>query len=397
MLGFAKIAGGAPSSAGSMTSHLMNQTLSPEQAKLAAYYGRGMVQDNLMLAVARAIAADELSWAEGIEIVVEREMHAIPEPSAEEQLKYMVWDSDHWIYTRDLDREREEKSVEIEGRVAYRLDVLSERLAEGLHAPLAVVRQDIHPKVLTGLGIEADGLLSKDEINALLAGRRADGELVAGKHYAQERQLPVDPRTGEVRYSTPIGSYDFCPTPDKTVSVAWGFADPVEQAMIYTAHIEAAREAVGYIAGEVGQVRLGKAGADGTEAGHVAWLEFTHHTSRRVTFKDGDINRDAGPGDPDLHTHFLIPNAVFSAESDRVGSLDTAAIGGFIFEADAFYHARLGQKLRDAGFEVELDRPGRLVCRSSRMMSGRYFRSARTPAKRWPASWPRMKDWAGMR
>jgi hypothetical protein len=138
------------------------------------------------------------------------------------------------------------------------------------------------------------------------------------------------------------------------VSVAWAFAGPVEQAMIYNAHIEAAREAVGYIASEVGKIRLGNGGKDGAEDGHVAWLEFTHHTSRRVQIKDGDITRDAGPGDPDLHTHFLIPNAVFG-ESGKVGSLDTAALGGFIFEADAFYHARLGQKLRDAGFEVELD------------------------------------------
>ena len=43
-------------------------------------------------------------------------------------------------------------------------------------------------------------------------------------------------------------------------------------------------------------------------------------------------------------------------DNGKVGSLDTAAIGGFIFEADAFYQARLGQKLRDAGFAVELDR-----------------------------------------
>jgi hypothetical protein len=35
--------------------------------------------------------------------------------------------------------------------------------------------------------------------------------------------------------------------------------------------------------------------------------------------------------------------------------LDTAAIGGFIFEADAFYQPRLAQNLRDTGFVAELD------------------------------------------
>jgi hypothetical protein len=170
----------------------------------------------------------------------------------------------------------------------------------------------------------------------------------------------VDPKTGEQRYSGPIGSYDFCPTPDKSVSVAWAFALPTERARILHAHHEAAREAMAYIAAEVGKARLGKAGQDGAEPGHVAWLEFTHHTARRtaVTVQDGEVRIDpdrSSPGDPDLHTHFLIPNAVF-CESGRVGSLDTAAIGGFIFEADAVYQALLGQKLRDAGFAVDLDR-----------------------------------------
>ncbi|MBS0642369.1 MAG: relaxase domain-containing protein, partial [Proteobacteria bacterium] len=242
-----------------------------------------------------------------------------------------------------------------EARIGKRLAELASRVREGLtDAPLAVIRPDTDPAVLTALAIEADGLLGRDEINALLAGRRADGERIAGKHYAPERRLPTDPRTGEERLSIPIGSYDFCPTPDKSVSVAWSFAEPVEQAMIYNAHIEAAREAVAYIASEVGQIRLGDGGEDGRVLGNVTWLEFTHHTSRRVQIKDGDISRDLGPGDPNLHTHFLMPNVVIGADG-KVGSLDTAAIGGFIFEADAFYHARLSQKLRDAGFHVELD------------------------------------------
>ena len=134
----------------------------------------------------------------------------------------------------------------------------------------------------------------------------------------------------------------------------------LRQAKIFHAHIEAAREAVATIAWYVGQARIGRNGEDGTEPGHVAWLEFTHHTARRVmvSIRDGEVaelkRENTAPGDPDLHTHFLIPNAVF-CESGRVGSLDTAAISGMIFKADAEYHARLAQKLRDAGFDIALD------------------------------------------
>lgn len=332
MIGFASIAGGAPSSTGGMTDHLLTNTLGPEGAKLAAYYGRGMVQDQAMLSLAEGVAAGNIAYSDALSVLMER---------------YVREGGDIGL----LDAAEE--------RIGKRLGDLAFRIQEGLQdAPLAVLRPDMHPMVAQGLGIDPEGLLSRDEINALLAGRRADGSPIEGKHYAKERHS-IDPKTGEQCISTPIGSYDFCPSPHKSVSVAWAFAEPVEQAQIANAVLESSRDAMRYIAQEVGKARIGKGGQDGTMDGHVAWLEFMHHTSRRVqiTMKDGEaaITKDAGfAGDPELHIHNLIPNAVF-CEEGRVGSLDTAAIRGFIFEADAYFHARLAQRLRDAGFEVELD------------------------------------------
>jgi hypothetical protein len=86
----------------------------------------------------------------------------------------------------------------------------------------------MHPLVARGLGIDSAGMLDKAEINALISGNRADGERVEGKHYAKARRLPVDPKDGEIRHSTPIGSYDFSTNADKSVSVAYAFAGPVE-------------------------------------------------------------------------------------------------------------------------------------------------------------------------
>ena len=45
MIGFAQIAGGAPSSTGALTDHLLNSTVGQEQARLAAYYSRGAAKD----------------------------------------------------------------------------------------------------------------------------------------------------------------------------------------------------------------------------------------------------------------------------------------------------------------------------------------------------------------
>ncbi|MFL5252958.1 MAG: MobF family relaxase [Rhodopila sp.] len=332
MIGFATIAGGAPSSATGMTDHLLTNTVPQEEARLAAYYRRGMMQDTLIEGLAEQVAAGDLAYSEALSELMAR----------------YIREGGHV----DLTNAAEE-------RLGKRLADVAFRIQEGLQdAPLAVVRPDIHPMVAAGLGIDPEGMLNREEINALLAGRRADGKPVEGKHYAQERKLPVDPRTGEERYSTPIGSYDFCPTPDKSVSIAWAFSEGAERAAIYNAHIEAAREAVAYIAAQVGVVRVGQGGRDGSIPGYVAWLEFTHHTSRKTQFtvEDGkikELDAASAPADPDLHTHFLIPNAVFA--DGKVGSLDTAAIGGFIFEADAYYQARLSRKLRDAGFATELD------------------------------------------
>ena len=227
------------------------------------------------------------------------------------------------------------------------------------NAPIAVVRPDLHPMVALGLGIDPSRRLTGDQVEALLAGRRSDGELIEGKNYAKARRLPVDPKTGEERYSGPIGSYDFSTSADKSVSVAWAFANPAEQARIYNAHVQASRDAVGYMAERVGQARMGDGGKDGAEPGHVAWLEFTHHTARRTQFavENGAIvvrTDNGAPGDPDLHTHHLMPNAVFT-DSGRVGSLDTAAVPGFLFEAGAVYQMRLAQYLNDEGFEIALD------------------------------------------
>jgi hypothetical protein len=333
MIGFAKIVGGEPASVGGMTAHLCNNTLGRGGlADIAAYYERG-AGEPLIVTLARDVAAGDMPYSDALDALVH-----------------------NWIRIGgDLDH-----LPAAEDRLGNRLATLVARFDEGLDvAHLAVVRPDAHPSALVGLGIESDGVLSTDEINALLAGRRADGSAIEGKTYATERALPVDPKDGVRRWSTPIGSYDFCPTPDKTVSVAWAFATQAEQAIIYNAHLEAAREAVAYIAAEVGVARVGKGGQEGQEKGHVIWLEFTHHTARRVVTRAREaggieIIDEGSGGDPDLHTHFLIPNAVF-CDSGRVGSLDTAAIRGFIFEADAFYHARLAQKLRDASFEVVLD------------------------------------------
>lgn len=215
-------------------------------------------------------------------------------------------------------------------RLDAAVDRLTRQLADAIErGPIvaATPRPDMHPLVARGLGIERGQPVSQDELTGLLAGRQASGAPIEGKRYHP---------------SSPIGAYDFAVTAPKSTSIAWAFAPPIERAMIATAHTEAAREGVARLVREVGQARYGRGGQGGMEPGHVGWIEFQHHTARPT--------RDA-PGDPDVHTHFAVPNAVFT-ESGRVGSLHTQRVKSAIFVGDARYTARLGENLRAQGFDA---------------------------------------------
>lgn len=225
----------------------------------------------------------------------------------------------------------------------------------------ARVRRDMHPLAAQGLGLNPELPVGMDEINALLSGRRADGEKIEGKTYSEYREY-VDPKTGETKTKVPIGSVDFCLTPDKSVSVAWAFATPAEQAAIYQAHSDAANATMAYVEMHMAKAGRGKGGADGYDQGHLAWIEFDHYTARPtldiVTQVDGQNSTERViidvPGDPDLHRHYTVMNAVF-CENGRVGSLDLDRLEGFVKRAGALYQALLAQNLRNMGADVVLD------------------------------------------
>src|SRR4051812_8263980 len=93
----------------------------------------------------------------------------------------------------------------------------------------AMMRQDMHPLVAKGLGVDPTHPVGISEINALLAGRRADGEKIDGKVYSEAREY-VDPKTGLNKKKVPIGSGGFFLPPDKPGAVAWAVWGPAEAA-----------------------------------------------------------------------------------------------------------------------------------------------------------------------
>ena len=129
MIGFAKIAGGAPSSTGALT-NLLNNTVNQEQARLAAYYGRGMVRDEGLIVLARQVADGDLKFSEAVTQAVSEYIQAGGDVDL-------------------LDA--------AEDRLTNQLSDLTFRISEGLEdAPIAVLRPGLHPLAADGLGIERD-------------------------------------------------------------------------------------------------------------------------------------------------------------------------------------------------------------------------------------------------
>ncbi|MGE4043398.1 MAG: MobF family relaxase [Acetobacteraceae bacterium] len=320
-----------------MSGHLLSQTLPAAVADIARYYSRG-----------GGPVSDE-----------DREI---------EQLAHEILDGDLTFEDAVADLMLSDMERGGDGGIERR-DYLSDRLSEAalridlgeLDASVAQLRPDLHPAVAQGLGIDPTKGLRIDQLNALLGGRRADGEKIEGKRYASAHTY-TDARTGEVKERIPLGSVDFTLTPDKSVSLAWAFGQPAEQAAIYTAHRDAAHEAMLYITERVGVARTGASASEGYEPGHVGWVAFDHYTARPTLWMARDENGERiteavsvkVAGDPDLHTHFTVFNAVFT-DSGRVGALTIDKLDGLVKEAGAYYQAHLATRLRALGADVMLD------------------------------------------
>jgi conjugative relaxase-like TrwC/TraI family protein len=137
------------------------------------------------------------------------------------------------------------------------------------------------------------------------------------------------PTSGERLTSRPVGAarvtgFDLTFSAPKSVSVLWGLSDePVARAVRRT-HDGAVVEALGYLERNATMARRGANGVRRIGAGGLAAAAFRHRTSRA--------------GDPQLHTHVLVANAV-CGEDGRWSAPDArllyfhARTGGFVYQA----------------------------------------------------------------
>ena len=120
----------------------------------------------------------------------------------------------------------------------------------------------------------------------------------------------------------------------KSVSVLWGLGDPVASEAVLAAHREAVGQALQYLESVAGHGLRGHQG-DGQRADRIGtdgWIAaaFEHRTSRA--------------GDPQLHTHLVVPNLLRGSDG-KWSAIDSRAVFRHTHTASYVYHAVLRGEL----------------------------------------------------
>ena len=194
-------------------------------------------------------------------------------------------------------------------------------------------RQDMALEVAAALGIDITKPPTPEALDRLFEAKRGND---GGRWSAASRD---------------ISALDLTISPEKSVSLAFAFAKTDEErAALLQAIWRANDRTMRFVGQEIGWARRGDDGKDGSEPGEVVWTSFMHFSARpTLALQDGPEGETyvvdaAVPGDPQVHIHNALFNAVVTA-SGHVGSLDMKETQGRIKEFGAHFQAFLANEL----------------------------------------------------
>lgn len=226
--------------------------------------------------------------------------------------------------------------------------------AEDATSALAEPLADMHPEVAKVLGIDTTRAVTEAELANLIRGLRADGA-----------ELPGNQRNAKYSDRDRVTYYDFTFTAPKSLSILMGLAKSEDEMRLYVGiHRQAVRETVSeFLEPLIGQARKGKAGCRGTVPGRIGGVAVDHYTARhtvQIPVPGGTISQSVRhAGDPNLHTHLIVPNLVVVVGDGTTGSLHTAKLHGQVKSAGTgYYQVRVGELLRQRGIATESDENG---------------------------------------
>jgi conjugative relaxase-like TrwC/TraI family protein len=209
--------------------------------------------------------------------------------------------------------------------------------------------------MLAELGLNPDGAVGRDDLEALMRG-----------------VSPVDGHALRVAggNGTRVAGIDLTFSAPKSVSALWAVGSSYERAQIEAAHARAVAGTVARVERDVELVRTRKNGIlEWQRAERLLAAEFVHTASRLTR----DQERGGVP-DPQLHSHVVVLGA--ERRDGRFAAVDSRELFRSARANGAWYRAELAHGLQGLGLEVR-GRTGR---------DGRYFELAGVPerlSERW--------------
>ena len=178
----------------------------------------------------------------------------------------------------------------------------------------------------TAEGLGLVGQVEAEALRNLLAGTSAEGETLG-------LQIQPGRRPG----------YDLTFSAPKGVSLLWAFGSDEVRGTISAAHDQAIGAVLDHLSKEACYARRGHGGAQLIEANGFIGAAFRHRTSRA--------------GDPQLHTHVVVPNLVQGADR-RWSAPDGRHLFTWKMTAGTLYRSALRAELAPLGLAWDIRRNG---------------------------------------
>ncbi|WP_410626211.1 MobF family relaxase [Amycolatopsis sp. cmx-8-4] len=132
-----------------------------------------------------------------------------------------------------------------------------------------------------------------------------------------------------------VSGFEMVFAPDKSVSIAWAMAQPVERELIAGMVRQAARDALSYVEQNAAFTRRGNMGEAQVDVDGITAALFEHWDSRAA--------------DPHLHIHALISSKVRRSDDGEWTALDGRTILAATVTASEFFDNRLRDLFREQG------------------------------------------------
>ncbi|MFJ1768024.1 MobF family relaxase [Amycolatopsis sp. NPDC088138] len=132
-----------------------------------------------------------------------------------------------------------------------------------------------------------------------------------------------------------VSGFEMVFAPDKSVSIAWAMAQPVERELIAGMVRQAARDTLSYVEQNVAFTRRGNMGEAQVDVDGITAALFEHWDSRA--------------SDPHLHIHALISSKVRRSDDGEWTALDGRTILAATVTASEYFDSRLRDLFREQG------------------------------------------------